>query len=109
MEIQELIGDLNRVYALDLRPAATAADLETFLSEKVNAMIQNDFQTLLQLLYRIDVNEEKLRHLLEQNTDEDAGRIIARLIIERQTQKIESRRQYRKDTSETPGDQAEKW
>jgi hypothetical protein len=98
MDTQVLIEDLNSVYALDLRPAATVAELETFLSEKVNHMIQHDFQTLLQLLYRIDVNEEKLRRELEQNKNEDAGRIIARLIIERQTQKIESRRQFRKDT-----------
>lgn len=98
MDTQVLIEDLNGVYALDLRPAATAAELETFLSEKVNAMIQHDFQMLLQLLYRIDVDEEKLRRQLEQNKNEDAGRIIARLIIERQSQKIESRRQFRKDT-----------
>lgn len=105
MDTQVIIEDLNRVYALDLRPAATEADLETFLLEKVNAMIQHDFQRLLQLLYRIDVNEENLRRRLDQNTNEDAGRIIARLIIERQKQKIESRRQFQRPAD----DETEKW
>jgi hypothetical protein len=94
MESNELIQDLNRFYALELTPSLTLEQLETLLAEKINIMIRDDFATLVQLLYRIDVNETKLRELLRA-TDEPAGKIIAKLIMERQWQKIETRRQYK--------------
>ena len=93
MESNELIQDLNRAYALELTPSLTLEQLEALLAEKVNTMIRDDFEALVQLLYRIDVNETKLRELLAA-ADGPAGKIIARLIMERQWQKIETRRQY---------------
>ncbi|HEY4062439.1 MAG TPA: hypothetical protein VGM30_11085 [Puia sp.] len=108
MEPTELIQDLNRVYALELTDHLTLDQLETLLAEKIDLMIRKDFSALVQLLYRIDVNETKLRHLLADadpatGTAADAGRIIARSILERQWQKIETRRQYstRKGDNET--------
>jgi len=98
MEPHALIEDLRNSYELELRDVPTIGELEELLAEKVNTMIQTDFGALLQLLYRIDVNEVRLRRILQENAGEDAGRVIARLIIERQWQKIETRRQYRSNT-----------
>ena len=58
----------------------------------INELINKDFHALVQLLYRIDVNEKRIRHYLEINKNEDASSILADMIIERQLQKIESRR-----------------
>jgi hypothetical protein len=98
MDTLLLIEDLNRVYGWELGPADGPAALETVLAEKVNALIEGNFDQLLQLLYRIDINEQRLRRLLVENEGEDAGKIIARLIVQRQWEKIESRRKYRQDT-----------
>ena len=103
-----MIQDLNHAFGLELAEGLTAEALQTLLAEKINALIRNDFGALVQLLYRIDVNESKLRRLLEENTGEDAGQIIAALIIERQWQKIETRRQYRRNTSDS-ADEEERW
>ena len=78
------------------------------LAEKVNALIEGNFDQLLQLLYRIDINEYRLRRLLLENEGEDAGKIIARLIVQRQWEKIESRRKYRQDT-DAGADGEERW
>jgi len=67
-------------------------DAETFLAEKINQMINENFEKVISLLYRIDVNEAKLRNVLQHNPNEEAGKIIASLIIERQMEKIKSRR-----------------
>jgi hypothetical protein len=91
----EMIKELNRTWELDLAEDLRAAELEILLAEKLNSLIQSDFNALVRLLYRIDINEARLRDLLKENAQEDAGKIIARLIIERQWQKILSRRQYR--------------
>lgn len=62
----------------------------------INDLINHDFQKLVNILYRVDVNEKKLKQLLKENPGSDAGRIIAELIIERQIQKIKSRRENKK-------------
>ena len=51
----------------------------------INDCIQHDFNKLVQLLYRIDVSEEKLKYILQLNTNEDAAKLIAAVIIERLT------------------------
>jgi hypothetical protein len=87
-----LIQDLNHAYGLELSGKPTPEALQVILAERINTMINHDFGTLVQLLYRIDINETKLRRLLDGEIQQDAGMIIAGLIIERQWQKIESRK-----------------
>jgi hypothetical protein len=108
MEPIELIQDLNRSYALELVDRLTLEELENFLAEKIDTMIRMDFGALVQLLYRIDVSEAKLRELLAA-ADGPAGKIIARLIMERQWQKIETRRKYNKPGEGTTGSDEERW
>jgi hypothetical protein len=61
----------------------------------INELINKDFQALLQLLYRIDVNEKKIRLYLNEKTNEDSSNVLADMIIERQLQKIETRKKFK--------------
>ena len=83
------------------------AEAELFLALQMNELIKNNFHLLVQLLYRIDVSEIKLKQVLKENPNEDAGKMIARLIIERQQQKIISRKKYANKGADVDG--AEKW
>lgn len=60
----------------------------------INELISKDFHSLVQLLYRVDVDEKKIRIYLSQNINEDSASILVDLIIERQLQKIESRKKF---------------
>ncbi len=73
----------------------------------INELINKDFSSLLQLLYRIDVDEKKIRIFLNENTSEDSACIIADLIIERQLKKIESRKLFSKNKNNES--EEEKW
>ncbi len=53
------------------------------LAIAINELIKNDFSKLLQLLYRIDVSEAKLKYILQAHPNEDAGKLIAAVVIER--------------------------
>ena len=53
------------------------------LIDYLNEFIKNDFSKVVQLLYRIDVSEQKLKKVLQENPDSDAASLIADLIIER--------------------------
>jgi hypothetical protein len=87
----------------------SAPDREALLGEleaQVNWMILHRFDALVQVLYRLDVDEHKLRGLLQEAGDRDAARTIAELMVERQLQKLRTRRQFRQDT-DIPED--DKW
>jgi len=76
------------------------------LAEGINQLIQTDFARLINMLYRIDISEKLLKETLEQQADEDAGLLIARLIIERLLQKQQMRAQF-KTPDNIPDD--DKW
>lgn len=65
------------------------------LAEYINLLINTDFNKLIYILYRLDISEKKLKQLLAGEQQTDAGGLIANMIIERQLQKILSRKQYR--------------
>jgi len=72
----------------------------------VNELVVNDFGALVQILYRLDVDENKIRASLAGNMGTDAAELIARLLLERQIQKLEYRKSVKTDL---PGDEGERW
>jgi transposase len=89
-----LIPALNESLQIDLPQTISFELLKEKLSQHINYLIQSDFQKLISVLYRVDVSEKKLKSLLKEHPDSDAGKIITELIIERQLQKIKSRQQF---------------
>ena len=89
----EIVHIANNSFAL----AATETDLLQLLADIINYLIVNDFNKLISILYRADINETKLNIILSENRNEDAGKLIALLFIERQMQKIKSRQETREN------------
>jgi hypothetical protein len=92
--IDELKQEISRITSADLDRYASEYEMKQGLSGYINELILKDFERLVQLLYRIDVSEAKLKNLLQEKKDTDAGDLIADMIIERQKQKIKSRREH---------------
>src|SRR5688572_28230805 len=90
----------------DLAGCDTRSALLQRLAIQINHLIQADFHRLLACLYRLDISELKLKQTLEENTDKDAGELIATLVVERQLQKLKTRQQFRQQ-NDIPED--EKW
>jgi hypothetical protein len=63
-------------------------DLRSSVVNYINGLIIGDFEKLVNILYRIDVSESKLKSLLKEANGKNASNIITDLIIERQLQKI---------------------
>ncbi len=91
---KQLVQQLNQQWGLVLKEGISIEETEAALAAKINDLIQNDFPQLISLLYRIDVNETKLRHFLREHPEEEGAKIIAGLIIERQQQKIKTRQLF---------------
>ena len=98
MENKELIKQIVNEYGLSTREDISAFSMMV-LTDAINELLNNDFQKLISILYRMDINEVKLRLLLKDNPGSDAAMIIANLMIDRQAQKIKSRQEFRRDSS----------
>ena len=104
MATEELIQTVNNELALNLPGSISLAQLKEQLAAHINHLINHDFEKLVFYLYRIDVNEQKMKALL-QSPHENAGELIAQLIIDRQLEKQKTKEQFR-NTGES---EEEKW
>jgi len=77
------------------------------LSAYLNKLINDDFEKLVQLLYRLDIDESKLKRALQDHQQHHTGELIADMIIERQLQKIKSRKEFNQRDNNI--DENEKW
>ncbi|HMO32855.1 MAG TPA: hypothetical protein PKE63_11060 [Lacibacter sp.] len=102
-----LLRNLQESLSLAVPDSVSEAELLDVLTHRINHLLVHDFQHLVQLLYRMDVPEQKLKQLLRQHPDTDAARIIATLVVERQQQKLETRKQFRQKNEE--GTEEERW
>ena len=104
---KELIPEINQSLEISMPDTTSYAELREKLVTHINHLINHDFEKLVFYLYRIDVNESKMKHLLDQREGENAAELIADLIIERQLEKIKSRQQFRQRDNNI--DENEKW
>lgn len=75
---------------------ATVPDYTEFvkeLSRAIEFLIEKDFEKLMQILYRIDVSESKVKRAF--GLEQDVAQHIALLIIEREEQKVITRAKYK--------------
>lgn len=103
----DIIPLLNKDLSLQLPEQLAMEELEHQLSDHINHLINTDFEKLIYYLYRIDVNESKMKNLLQQQGGTNAAQLIAKLIIERQLQKLKSRSEHKPDNADDEG--AERW
>ena len=107
MENELLVQQVNKELALMLPEKISYEELYSKLSAHLNELIRKDFEKLISLLYRIDISEAKIKSLLKEQQQANAGDIIADLIIERQLQKIKSRELFSKRDNDF--NEEEKW
>lgn len=71
-------------------------NIRPVLIEKINDLINNDLNQLYTVLYRLDISEKKLKHVLA-DQQANAAELIADLIIQRQIEKSEARQQFKQN------------
>lgn len=90
----------------EMEPHVDKLDFVNHLALEINRLITADFAKLVRILYRLDIDEKNLKEMLQKYVYEDAGYIIAQLIIKRELQKAEQRQKSAPDSSISPED---KW
>lgn len=97
---------INQSMEIMIPGSASMEQIREQLTRHIEHLINHDFEKLVYYLYRIDVDEQKMRSLLNRNAGENAAGLIAELIIERQLQKINSRKNENRDDAVSD---EEKW
>jgi hypothetical protein len=92
----KIISEISTSLEIDLTSKVSYEEIRSALSVRVNYLIIHDFNKLVTILYRIDINEKLLRTKLE-TEEKDAGAVIADMIIERQIQKLKTKQEFRSD------------
>lgn len=100
MPIEDLLNEIEA-------NAALAPNLRVQLSASISELIIHHFSELVQLLYRVDVSEKKLKTLLATNIDTDAAELITDMLLDRWKEKQISRQQFRFNADDIPPE--ERW
>lgn len=70
-------------------------EIQKVLAGKIKELIENNFEKLQNILYRIDLDQRKIHELYIANTNGDFPNLLAKLIIERQLEKVKTRYFYK--------------
>ena len=73
----------------------TEEEFFDFLADHIAFLIEKRLEYLLNLMYRLDVNEAKVHHALSPYAEEPANIGLTRLILERQKQRVATREFYK--------------
>ena len=78
----------------DIPEDISESQLRDVLVKTFEYLVEDDFQKLLQILYKADVDQYKLKELLENTEGKSSAEIIADAYIERQKAKVETWKKY---------------
>ena len=85
-----------QIFGINPEDKNDTIDLEKALVAYLNNLVNQDFNLLISILYRVDISEEKVVLALSENLEkETAGITLARLIIQRQKEKLYYRNLYK--------------
>ena len=69
-------------------------EIKQQLTDCINYLLVHDFSRLVQILYRVDVSEKKLKQLLQKHPQTDAAVLTADLLMERQEEKLKTKSSF---------------
>lgn len=100
--LQATVAQLEKDFSqngLDIKlstPAEqTLAQLSKQLQEVFEWLLEHNEQRLMQLLYRIDLGEEKLQQAMRNNHENSLAALLSMMVLKREAQKVIIRYHYK--------------
>lgn len=94
---------------LEQPTALTAEDLLAFLEEVVTHLLEHQMERLFQILYRLDIGEERVHQALHPDAKMLPAQALAQLIFEREQQKAQTRLLYQNTSAADETDEVAPW
>lgn len=93
--INRSFSDVSNGYLINKEDVHNLEELKKYLSAKIKVFLEEKYNTLINILYRIDIDDKKIEEIFLSKEKDKIPDIIADLIIERQLQKIYFRKIYK--------------
>lgn len=96
-------SNLLQAFEIDLpegQAQPTEEELFQYLCDRIAWMIEHNMEYLLSLLYRNDVEEHKIHFALSPYESDPANVALAKLVMERQKQRMATRKKYGKQNND---------
>jgi len=98
-ETKELSNAISSRFEIAPAENYTLDDLKRALFTKILELLDGNLERLLSMLYRVDLSQKKLDEIFLQGTKDEIAMQIAEAVIERQLQKIRTRKFYKNHES----------
>jgi hypothetical protein len=69
--------------------------LQEKIASVIGQLLRNNPERLLNLMYRLDIDENKFRFVIQNGPEENVAQQLAELVLEREMQKVYWRNKYR--------------
>jgi len=80
-------------------PAIDEEELRKWLHERISYMLDHETDLLLSTLYRLDIDEHKIKEVLQNHIQIPVNEGLTELVLERQRQRYATKQSYRVDQS----------
>lgn len=84
-------------FGLENRNILTLEDVKRVLAERILFLLEKNVENLVQIIYRIDLNQEKVDNIFSTESKSDIADKLSDAIIERQLKKVQTRMKYKNE------------
>ncbi|MBZ0202563.1 MAG: hypothetical protein IT281_02050 [Ignavibacteria bacterium] len=96
-ETQQVYEIISGNFELESRDILTLEDVKKVLADRIFYLLENNVEHLVQIIYRIDLNQEKVDNIFANESKEDIASLLSDAIIERQLMKVQTRMKYKSE------------
>lgn len=94
-----LDDELSELMQIQVTPELTETtegddQLIDFMSRRIEELMAGEFESLMSMMYRLDVDERKIRKALSPANPENPATSLARLIVLRQKKRMATKKKY---------------
>lgn len=105
-EQAELAATLKAKLDIDIPEGYSEEQIKLMLEKRLGQLLERNPEEFFQMLYRIDIPEQRLNVVLQQ---QDALSALAEIVYQRQLQKVKTRLFYKDSYQSHTGDDELKW
>lgn len=105
-ELLELKKSFKDSFELNTPETVSEEELLMLLERRLGILLERNLEEFFQMLYRIDIPENQLHEVLQ---DSDALSALAKMVYNRQLQKVKSRLKYKASVNNSDIDADLKW
>jgi hypothetical protein len=92
---QEVFDIVSGNFELQKQDVLSYEELHNILSQRIRELLEKNVEKLVHILYRIDVNQKKTDDIFNNLSKDDIALLLTDAVIERQLQKVHTRRKYK--------------